>query len=123
MKHQDEKQSAGVWVDHEKALIITKESGDYVIKQKIAPPGDFVAESELHINNAKSADMRSYFKSLSGHLQQYDQILLLGTGKSQEQFKNYLNEDAKFQAKEITIENTDKLSDHQMIAKVRNFFH
>ena len=123
MTHQHQKQSAGVWVDHQKAVIITKENGEYAFREKVEAPGEFEAESELRINHAKHADLLSYFKSLSGHLQQYDQIMLFGTGKAQEQFRNYLNEDSKFQGKEITIENTQHLTDHQMVAKVRDYFH
>jgi len=120
---QDQKQFAGVWVDHQKAFIISKETGEYAVKEKVEAPGPFEAESELHLNNAKHADLRSYFKSLSGHLHGYDKILLFGTGKAQEQFRNYLTEDAKFNDKQITIENTQHLTDNQMIAKVREFFN
>ena len=123
MKQHDQKQAAGVWVDHQKAIIITKDNGEFAVKEKIEAPGVFQTESELHKNNAKHGDMISYFKSLSGHLHPYDNILLFGTGIAQEQFHNYLNEDAKFTGKQITIENTGHLTDPQMLAKVRDFFH
>ncbi len=123
MKPHDQKQFAGVWVDHQKAIIITKDTGEYAIKEKIEAPANFEAESEAHLNNAKHADLLSYFKSLSGHLHQYDQVLLFGTGKAQEQFRNYLNDDSKFRDMKITVENTQHLTDPQMLAKVRDFFH
>ena len=123
MKQHDQKQNAGVWVDHQKAIIITKESGEYAVKDKVEAPGAFTSDSELHIDNAKHADLRSYFKALSGHLHPYDQILLFGTGIAQEQFRNYLKEDAKFHEKQVTVENTQHLNDHQMLAKVKDFFH
>lgn len=123
MKHQDQKQFAGVWIDHKKAIIITKDGSEYAFKDKIEAPGKFEADSELRLNHAKHDDLIVYFKSLSGHLHQYDRILLIGTGIAQEQFRNYLNEDAKFKDKQIAIENTGHLTDHQMLAKVREFFH
>ncbi len=123
MKHNDQQQFAGVWVDHKNAFIITKGEAGYALKEKIDAPSGFEAESEHHRNNAKQADLLSYFKSLSGQLQTYDQILLFGTGIAQEQLHNYLKEDAKFNDTKITVENTGHLTDHQMIAKVREFFN
>ena len=123
MKQNDQKQAAGVWVDHQKAVIITKEAGEYAVKETIEAPGAFISDSEQHRNNAKHGDMISYFKSLAGHLEPYDQILLFGTGIAQEQFHNYLKEDAKFKGKQITLETSGHLTDHQMVAKVREFFN
>jgi hypothetical protein len=48
--------------------------------------------------------------------------LIFGAGKAQEQFKNFLMEDAHFKTKKITIDSADTLTDPQMIAKVRDFF-
>ena len=121
MKQHDQKQ-VGVWVDHIKAVIIVKEASEYAVKEKIEAPELYQTDSEQHKNNAKHGDMISYFKSLSAHLEPYDKILLFGTGIAQEQFHNYLNEDAKFNGKKITVQNTEHLSDHQMVAKVRDFF-
>jgi len=105
MTQQDQKQAVGVWVDHQKAIIIANEAGEYAVKDKVEAPGVFVSGSELHIDNASRADLHAYFKRLAIHLQPYNKILLFGTGIAQEQLRNYLNEDAKFNGKEITVQN------------------
>ncbi len=74
------------------------------------------------MNNSKQGYTVKYFKSVSGLLSNYDEILVFGPGKSQEQFKNHLHEDAQFKSKQITIESAEQLTDPQMIAKVRDFF-
>ncbi|TKK64214.1 hypothetical protein FC093_22995 [Ilyomonas limi] len=74
------------------------------------------------MNNSKQSDSRKYFKALSSLLLNYDEILVFGPGKSQEQFQHYLQEDAQFNSKKITIDSAEHLTDPQMIAKVRNFF-
>ena len=74
------------------------------------------------MNNSKQGDFVKYFKSVSGLLTNYDEILLFGPGKSQEQFQNHLHEDAHFKTKQITIESAEQLTDPQMISKVREFF-
>ena len=126
MKQRTEKQQAGVWLDNTKAFIITNQpqtqNGDYTILEKIKSAANQGGGSEHSMNNAKQSDMLKYFKSLSGHLLVYDEILLFGPGKSQEQFQNHLQQDAQFKNKKITIDSADQLTDPQMISKVRDFF-
>lgn len=125
MKKNNKKRCAGVWIDNQKAMIITtmpNNDGDYSIKEKLKADENFGGGSEHSINNAKQSDNLKYFKSISGKLLSYDEILIFGPGKSQEQLQNHLEEDAQFKHKKITIDSSEHLTDPQMIAKVREFF-
>jgi stalled ribosome rescue protein Dom34 len=124
MKHNNQKEFAGVWLDNQKALIITntKENDDYAVLDKIKAGESHGGGSEHSINNSKQSDMLKYFKSVAGLLSNYDEIFIFGPGKSQEQFQNYLHEDAQFKSKQITIDSAEQLTDPQMIARVRDFF-
>ena len=126
MKHKDQKQQAGVWLDSHTAFIIDNSSdhtrNDYTIQHKVKGNASHSGGSEHSMNNAKQSENLKYFKSLSGFLLNYDEILVFGPGKSQEQFQNFLLEDAQFKNKQITIETADQLTDPQMIARVRDFF-
>lgn len=126
MKQRTEKQQAGVWLDNTKAIIITNnpqtEKGDYTIHKKVKSGGNQSGGSEHSMNNGKQSDTLKYFKSLSGHLLSFDEILLFGPGQSQEQFQNHLQKDTQFKNKKITIDSADQLTDPQMISKVRDFF-
>ena len=126
MKKNTQKQFAGVWLDNAKAIIISNgsknENGDYTISDKVKAKENQSGGSEHSMNNSKQGDTVKYFKSVSGLLSNYDEILVFGPGKSQEQFKNHLDEDAQFKSKQITIESAEQLTDPQMIAKVRDFF-
>jgi hypothetical protein len=51
-----------------------------------------------------------------------DEILVFGPGKSQEEFQNFLEKDAHFNSKKITVASAEALTDPQMIARVRDFF-
>jgi stalled ribosome rescue protein Dom34 len=125
MKQNNKKQYAGVWLDSTNAIIISNsddmESG-YAVQDKVKANGTQSGGSEHSMNNAKQTDNIKYFKSLSSHLLKYDEILVFGPGKSQEQFQNFLNEDAQFKNKQISIDTAEHLTDPQMIAKVRDFF-
>lgn len=126
MKQTKQKQYAGVWLDNHTAMIISNtsanENGEYAIKEKINAGEHHGSGSEHSINNAKHSDSLKYFKSLSNLLLNFDEILIFGPGKSQEQFQNHLQEDAQFKNKQITIDSAEHLTDPQMIAKVRDFF-
>jgi stalled ribosome rescue protein Dom34 len=126
MKQNNQKQYAGVWLDNEKAMIITNsnanEGGEYAILDKVKSKEVHGGGSEHSMNNAKQSDTLKYFKSLSGLLLNYDELLVFGPGQSQEQFQNFLKEDTQFNNKQITIDSDERLTDPQMIAKVREFF-
>jgi stalled ribosome rescue protein Dom34 len=126
MKQNNQKQYAGVWLDNAKAIIIAhtpaNEESGYTIKDKIKAKESHAGGSEHTMNNARHADTIQYFKSVSGLLSNYDEILVFGPGKSQEQFQNHLQEDAQFKNKQITVESAEHLTDPQMIARVRDFF-
>lgn len=126
MKQKNERQFAGVCINNSHAIIIAtgedQETGSYEILEKIDADGSHVSDSEHTRNNAKRADSIKYFKAISGHLLHYDEILLFGTGQSQEQLHNFLKEDQHFNTKQITVDSSENLTDPQMIAKVRDFF-
>lgn len=124
MKH-DKKQYAGVWLDSEKAMIIAHSSDDqssYTIQNKIKSNDTHSGGSEHTMNNARQTDSLKYFKSVSNLLLNYDEILVFGPGKSQEQFQHHLKQDPQFKSKQISIDSAEHLTDPQMIAKVRDFF-
>jgi stalled ribosome rescue protein Dom34 len=123
MKQQNKKQNAGVWIDNQKAMIITSDNdGDYTIKEKLKADENFGGGSEHSMNNAKQSGNLKYFKTISNQLLKYDEILIFGPGKSQEQLQNHLEEDAQFNKKKISIDSAEHLTDPQMIARVRDFF-
>ncbi len=126
MTQKHEKHQAGVCLDNSHARIIAvgsdKEAGIYEVLHNVKSAEHSTGGSEHTMNNAKHADSIKYFKDISAQLLPYDDILLFGTGKSQEQLHNFLKEDQQFSHKKITVDSSDHLTDPQMIAKVRDFF-
>ncbi|HVE61686.1 MAG TPA: hypothetical protein VNA26_07700 [Chitinophagaceae bacterium] len=122
MKKNNKKQNAGVWIDNQKAMIITADGADFSIKEKLKADENFGGGSEHSINNAKQSGNLKYFKAISGRLLNYDEILIFGPGKAQEQLQNHLEEDAQFNNKKITVDSAEHITEPQMIAMVRDFF-
>jgi stalled ribosome rescue protein Dom34 len=126
MKEKQPKQHAGVWLDGHHATIIANapgnETGDFVVEERVDSAENLNNGNEHNYNNTKQADTLHYFKSIARKLLSYDEILLFGPGKAQEQFHNFLDSDNHFKDKKITVDSSDKLSDAQMVHKVKDFF-
>lgn len=126
MTERSEKQYAGVCMDNTNAIIITNSTDtanhEFVIHGKVEAIEHHGGGSEAHINNAQHTDELKYFKAVSAQLLPYDEILIFGKGQAQEQFQNYLKDNAQFNHKKISIDSAEHLTDPQMIAKVRDFF-
>ena len=118
------KKHAGIWMDNRTAYIITSpnEDGTYTIQGKVKSDEYHGDKGEHALNNADRAHSRKYHKELAQQLLNFDEILIFGPGKSQEEFRNFLNEDNHFADKKITLDSANHGTDHQMVARVVDFF-
>ncbi len=61
MKQQNKKQNAGVWIDNQKAMIITSDNdGDYTIKEKLKADENFassIVSNPLEVINLSSINL------------------------------------------------------------------
>jgi hypothetical protein len=131
------KMTAGLWIDHRKAVIVivsdeeeeTMEIRSNVEKQ----PGRFegVRSTEPYEAQLVKAD-DSRERDFMGHLGHYyadviaaireaESILIFGPGEAKGELKNHLDQ-AKLGGKIIAIETIDKMTDRQIVAKVREYF-
>ena len=117
-------QIAGLCVDHTTAILITINPSDKTlhISERINAASDFQSESEHTRNNAKHGDLQKFYKAVAEKLIRFDSIMIFGFGKAQEELSNHLKQDARFKNKTVTIEATDKLTDNQKVAFVRDNF-
>ena len=124
MKNTQPTRTAGLFIDHSHALIITTNPSDETlhINERIEGPSAFTSDSEHARNNAKQGDLLKYYKSVAEKLFDYDSILIFGSGKAQEEFNNHLSGNSRFKEKTIKIEATDKLTDNQKVAFVKKYF-
>lgn len=131
------KTTVGLWIDHRKAVIaIVSADGEETLEIKSnveKQPGRFAGvRSTTHFGQQTPAD-DSHEKEFTGHLNQYyaeviaaicdaGSILLFGPGEAKGELKIRL-EHAKLGDRIIAIETVDKMTDRQIAAKVREYFH
>ncbi len=78
--------------------------------------------NEHQKHNREQDIMHHYYKILADRLREYDTIFLFGPTKAKDELNNILTEDQHFKLKHIKVESTDKLTENQMVAKVREHF-
>jgi hypothetical protein len=132
------KTTVGLWIDHRKAVIaLVSADGEEtmeILSNVEKQPGRFagVRSTTSHQSQDVLAD-DSHEREFTGHLNQYydeviaairhaESILLFGPGEAKGELKKRLERD-KLGAHIIAIETSDKMTDRQIAAKVREYFH
>ena len=112
------KKQFGVWMDSQSATIVGKENldtGDFVILGHAKAEGQGGNSNENAANNAEKGGLQKFFKEITSHMQNVDEVHVTGTGTAQEQFIKYMSQTPQFKnavAKEST---SNKMSDEKLV--------
>lgn len=121
------KKNVGLWIDHASALIVTVpgEKGDDFEIMKI------VSDTENHPHSKVVADdtrqsieteyLNRFYDEVIATTKGADTVLIFGPGEAKNEFKKRLEND-KFSANNILIESADKMTEPQVVARVRGQF-
>ena len=132
------KKTAGLWIDHRKAVIaiaspkgeetleitsnIEKQPGRFEGVRSTTPfeahqvPADDSREREF------TGELHRYYDEVITAIRDAESILIFGPGEAKSELKKRL-EHAKLGKHIIAIETTDKMTDGQIAAKAREYFH
>jgi hypothetical protein len=131
------KRKVGLWIDHRKAVIViisdNKEQTKLIISKVDKQPGRLdgkrtKTQYEQHQFEADDSRQREF----TGHLNIYydaviacirdaEAILIFGPGEAKGELKNRLEKN-KLGERIVAIETVDRMTDHQIMAKVRQYF-
>jgi stalled ribosome rescue protein Dom34 len=123
------KTNVGVWIDHRKAVIVSLRGNEEEIRE-------VASDMEKHVRYSGRAtegsgedqrDMRfaghlhKYYEKIVSCIREADAILILGPGEAKGELKTCLEGEALGGRIDGT-ETVDKMTDHQIAAKVRQHF-
>ena len=127
-----------LWVDHEKAIIVSLMRGSHkVIHVESDVEGHFrlkddsqsINPSNLQGNTIESKmDSRYrkylniYFQQIINLLKEAKRIFIFGPGEAKIELKKMIEKNKLFSNKISDIETTDKLTEPQIVAKVKKYF-
>ena len=119
----------GLWIDHKKAVVVTISAGHVSTKTLTSDVGPHTRYSgsqegggEKKYEERHSQDLDRYYDDVISQLGEPDALLLFGPGEAKLQLKDRLGRSNVLQESIVAVENADKLTDPQIVAKVKDHY-
>ena len=130
-------QFSGVWIDHRQAVIVSV-SGTEPIVTRIESGAEKHVRSSSGSRQAGSGEshpgtpedvidrkfdnhLKAYYEEVAGSLKDAEAILVMGPGEARTEFQKQIKS-TELLAKIVGSEKCDKMTDPQIVARVREFF-
>ena len=128
----------GLWIDHEKAIIVSLMGESHKVihlesdiegyfrlkggSRSSTPYGQQDATSESKRDFRYSQHLNIYFQHIIDLLKEAKQIYIFGPGEAKFELKKKIEKNNMLLDKISDIETTDKLTEPQIVAKVKKYF-
>ena len=112
--------AAGVWIDHEKA-VITFLAGKNLEKKQVdsgAAPGGSATDRQ---DPRSSGHREKYYDEVIAHIREADSILILGPGEAKIELEERLGNEA-LRGRIVGVETVDTMTHRQVASRVRQRF-
>lgn len=133
------KSYVGLWIDHAKTFIVTlKPDGEIVsetIESGVEPSikstgggrtktpyskgGVSLEKSQI---KQQQQQLKKFYETIIKQISDADKIYLFGPGKAKKELNYEINKNEAVASKLSAIDAADKMTEPQMIAKVRNYY-
>lgn len=131
------KMTAGLWIDHRKAVIvlitpmgeetmeilsnIEEQSGRIEGARSTAPYEAQLVKADDSRERKFMGQLDQYYAEVIAAIRGVESLLILGPGEAKGELKNHLDQ-AKFGKIIIALETSDKMTNKQISARVREYF-
>ena len=119
----------GVWIDHKKAVFVSIAAGEVTTRTLESDVGSHPHYSgaqegggEKKYEERHNQDLDRYYDEVIGQLGDPDALLLFGPGEAKLQLKERFGRSKGPSERIVAVESTDKLTDPQIVAKVKQHF-
>ena len=123
------KRNVGLWIDHTKAVIFSLADEGAEIKRISSElerdvrysGGEQKESAEKHKDKRLTGYLKNYYDEVLSYICNAESILIFGPGEAKSELKKRL-ENEKLHKNIVGMETTDKMTDNQIVAKVRQYF-
>jgi hypothetical protein len=123
------KKRVGLWIDHKKAVIFSMADEGAEIKRissgvekHVRFSGGAQKESaEDHGDKRLNGQLNNYYDEVLSFIRHAESILIFGPGEAKVELKKRL-ENMELQGNIVGIETVDKMTDNQIVGKIRQHF-
>lgn len=130
---------AGVWIDHRKAVVVMLDQGGETVETLLSqtekpsktsggshqatPYGhqDVVAEDRR--DHEYRQQLAAFYAQVAEKLKGAEACYVFGAGEAHKELHHYLRDKAKLGDRIRQVDAADYLSDREIVAAVRDFFH
>jgi hypothetical protein len=119
----------GIWIDHERAIMVFASEGRVSTKTFESRVGGHPRYSggddsggEKKYEERRGQDLDRYYDGVISQLGQPEAFLIFGPGEAKLELKERLSRTKAFSGRTVDVETSDKLTDPQIVAKVKEHF-
>ena len=117
----------GIWMDHSSANIMELSNGEVITVTLESTPAfpdqiENLRMDERLMHNKVQNEQSDYFEKLSFIIYDYDEVLLFGPTDAKTELYNLLKNNRRFENIKISVEPTDKITENQQKAFLKNFY-
>jgi stalled ribosome rescue protein Dom34 len=117
----------GIWMDHAHAYLTEYPKSPTAIPSiasefKYEDKKNALSKSESLMHNQEQHEQAEYYKKLSEVIRNYGHILLFGPTDAKTELFNILRENYLFETITIDVKTTDKMTDHEQQAFIKEHF-
>ena len=119
----------GIWIDHKKAVVVSASASGVTAKTLESEVGPHTRYSgsqdgggEKKYEDRHGQHLDRYYDEVITQLGQPEALLIFGPGEAKLQLKERLGRSKALSDSIVGIETTDKLTDPQIIAKVKEHY-
>lgn len=120
---------AGVWIDHKKAVIVSSSEGHVTtqtVESDVAAHPHYAGQQdgggEKKYEERHSQRLEQYYDEVIRQLGQPEALLIFGPGEAKLELKERRSRSTTFSECTVDIETADKLTDPQIVARVKEHF-
>ncbi|MBP6825277.1 MAG: hypothetical protein KA165_01850 [Saprospiraceae bacterium] len=117
----------GIWMDHSSARLMELTAGPIettIIESKFTHRSkeQSISKSESLMHNKERHQQSEYYHELGEAIKNYEEIVLFGPTDAKVELLNYLKADHSFTKIKIRVKQTDKMTENQQHAFIREHF-
>ena len=132
------KKQIGLWIDHERAfivslvdsseqiLIITSDAESHIKtlggSRTASPYGPQDVAAEKKLERKRNQHLHKYYQKIIATLKDAQQIFIFGPGAAKTELEKEINKFKELHGKIVDIKSSDKMTEGQIIAKVKKNF-
>ena len=125
------KKKAGIWIDHRAAFVVFIGEGAEIteliesgVEKHVRFSGHAISEegsADDQVDRQFTAHLDSYYDDVVSRVRDAESLLIFGPGEAKAEFEKRLTRQG-FGVRIVGVETADKMTDPQIVAKVRQYF-